>query len=95
MHTLLYRNVISSYLIVIVIVLQVDTYGNILVCVHGFEFFNGQVIMLNVIFINATIINYCDLPCGKGNSMLHNTLPLKTKENQVWHTSKACKSTLK
>ena len=41
MHTLLYRNVISSYLIVIVIVLKVDTYGNILVCVHGFEFFNG------------------------------------------------------
>ena len=40
MHTLLYRNVISSYL-VFVIVLQVDTYGNILVCVHGFEFFNG------------------------------------------------------
>ena len=39
--------------------------------------------MLNVIFINPTIINYCDPPCDKGNSVLHNTLPLKTKENQV------------
>lgn len=51
--------------------------------------------MLNVIFINATIITYCDPPCDKGNSMLHNTLPLKTKENQVWQTRKACKNTLK